>query len=103
MAIRFADLLREAQERLRLDDADTLIHFYDEVTDAIDRGELAQEAPPEPMWMNDFLRIVDAELLDDERENYRVSNWHIVQDSDLTEFLADWEAVREQGRKDLQT
>lgn len=103
VAIRFMDLIRDEQERLKLDDADTLIHFYNEVTDAIDRGELEQEAPPEPMWMNDFLEVVGAELLDDEQENYRVSNWHIVQGSDLAEFLEDWAAVRAQGRKDLQT
>jgi len=102
MAITFSELIQ--RQDLLLSDRDVLIGFYDEVTDAIDRGELGQEGTPEPAWINDFIEIIGDDPLmgEDGRDNYRVTDWILTEDSDLDEFLADWVEVRKQGRKDLE-
>jgi hypothetical protein len=103
MAIKLSQLI--TRKELLLSDGEVLRGFYDEVTDAIDRGELGQAGTPEPAWMNDLLEIIgDEPLLGDEEENdnYRVTDWLLTENSDLDEFLADWIEVRKQGRTDLE-
>lgn len=103
MAIKFSQLITRPE--LLLSDREVLKGFYDEVTDAIDRGELGQAGTPEPAWMNDLIEIIGGEpLLGDEEENgnYRVTDWLLTENRALDEFLADWIEVRKQGRADLE-